>query len=98
MSEMYLILVDDIKALGLPKETEEQTLVGIRNVGRRIDSKPAAFVLKEAEAEVQSTRRDIETELLKPTPQILGLIEKNPKLLAAQAKLKALQDSMGIGK
>ena len=96
MSEMYLILVDDIKALGLPKETEEQTLVGLRNVGRRIDQKPAASILKEAEAEVQSTRRDIETQMLKPTPQILELIEKNPKLQAAQAKLENLRKSMGM--
>lgn len=96
MSEMYLVVLDDIRAAGLPKEQEDAAILGIKQFGRRIDTQPLAVQLQQAQQNPNKKREGLKEQLLKPSQQILDAVEKSPDVVAAKKQLADLRVSLGL--
>lgn len=89
---LYLIDTNDLEAI-LPDPTaRKQVIDDLRHIGRAIADAPAAVILQRAEAELESARK----KAVEPSPEMLKIIERDPKVVDATKRLEELRKSLGL--
>jgi len=89
---LFLIDTNDLEAILPDPESRKQVIDDLRKIGRSIADAPAAIVLQRAEAELETARK----KAVEPSPEMLKIIERDPKVVAATKQLEDLRRSLGL--